>query len=68
MNKGETSEMYKTIMFSDSFVIHESLCLYENVDIFVEQFVMSFPVNTREALLAVPFLFQKREISQRQKL
>ena len=46
------SEMIRGMMSNDDFAIHENRCLYENDDVIVEHAVMSFPDNTREAVLS----------------
>ena len=51
MNKEKAMEMFSFMMNSPDFEIHESRCLYESDEAMVTHSVMSFPDETREAVL-----------------
>jgi len=52
MNKSQMSEMLRAFMSSDTVVVHNQRCLYENEDVMVEHSVMDFPDGTREAIIS----------------
>ena len=52
-NKDEWSSMVTEMMANDKFIQESSRCVYENDDILVEHSFMSYPDNTREAVMLV---------------
>lgn len=52
-SKDQWSEMVAGMMANDKFVQESSRCVYENDDIMVEHSFMSYPDNTREAVMMV---------------
>jgi len=52
-NKDEWSSMVTEMMANDKFIQESSRCVYENEDILVEHSFMSYPDNTREAVMLV---------------
>ena len=51
MNKDQMSEMLRGFMSSDSVVVNQQRCLYENNEVFVEHSVMDFADGTRESII-----------------
>ena len=51
MNRSDATEFYSMAMTKDAFAMHDSRCLYENDDVMIEHLIMSYPDNTREAVL-----------------
>ena len=54
--KQEWAEMVTGMMANDNFIQESSRCVYENDDIIVEHSFMSYPDNTREAVMLVAML------------
>ena len=52
-NKEEWASMVKEMMANDKFIQESSRCVYENDDILVEHSFMSYPDDTREAVMLV---------------
>jgi len=52
-DKGEWSSMVTEMMANEKFIQETSRCIYENEYIFVEHSFMSYPDNTREAVMLV---------------
>lgn len=52
-SKSEWTEMVTGMMANDKFVQESSRCVYENDDILVEHSFMSYPDNTREAVMMI---------------
>ncbi|MAY81995.1 MAG: hypothetical protein CL930_14600 [Deltaproteobacteria bacterium] len=51
MNKDQMAEMLRGFMSSDSVVVREQRCLYENEDIMVEHSVMDFADGSTESII-----------------
>ena len=51
--KEEWSSMAREMMANDKFVQESTRCVYENSEILVEHSFMSYPDNTREAVMMV---------------
>ena len=51
MNKSQMAEMLRGFMASDSVVVRELRCLYENDEVMVEHSVMDFADGTRESII-----------------
>ena len=54
--KNEWSELVREMMANEKFIQESSRCVYENDDILVEHSFMSYPDNTREAVMLVAML------------
>ena len=54
--KDEWAEMVTEMMANDKFIQESSRCVYENDEIIVEHIFMSYPDNTREAVMLVAML------------
>ena len=54
--KQEWAEMVTGMMANDKFIQESSRCVYENEEIIVEHSFMSYPDNTREAVMLVAML------------
>jgi len=54
--KQEWAEMVTGMMANEKFIQESSRCVYENDDIIVEHSFMSYPDNTREAVMLVAML------------
>ncbi len=54
--KDEWAEMVTEMMANDKFIQESSRCVYENDEIIVEHSFMSYPDNTREAVMLVAML------------
>ena len=52
-SKREWTEMVTATMANEKFVQESSRCVYENDDILVEHSFMSYPDNTREAVMMI---------------
>jgi ketosteroid isomerase-like protein len=52
-NRSEFYEMGKMMYASDKFTREKERCIYENDDILVEHVVMSFPDESKEAIMGV---------------
>jgi ketosteroid isomerase-like protein len=52
MNKAQMSEMMRAFMSSDSVVVNDQRCLYENDEVMVEHSVMDFADGSREAIVS----------------
>ena len=52
-DKGEWSSLATEMMANEKFIQETSRCIYENEDILVEHSFMSYPDNTREAVMLV---------------
>ena len=52
-DKGEWTSMATEMMANEKFIQETSRCIYENEDILVEHSFMSYPDNTREAVMLV---------------
>ena len=57
-SKSEWAEMAAGMMANDKFVQESSRCVYENDDIMVEHSFMSYPDNTREAVMMIAMNYQ----------
>ena len=55
-SKSEWSEMVKGMLANDNFIQESSRCVYENEEIMVTHDFMSYPDNTREAVMGVAML------------
>ena len=55
-NKNEWSELVREMMANEKFIQESSRCVYENDDILIEHSFMSYPDNTREAVMLVAML------------
>ncbi len=55
-SKSEWSEMVAGMLANDKFIQESSRCVYENDDILVTHDFMSYPDNTREAVMGVALL------------
>ena len=55
-SKSEWSEMVKGMLANDNFIQESSRCVYENEDIMVFHDFMSYPDNSREAVMGVATL------------
>ena len=53
VKKDELWSMVTEMMANDKFIQESSRCVYENDDILVEHSFMSYPDNTREAVMLV---------------
>ena len=53
LDKGEWSSLATEMMANEKFIQETSRCIYENEDILVEHSFMSYPDNTREAVMLV---------------
>ena len=53
MNKEQVRSMLNQMLNSDAFVQTEHRCIYENEDVLIEHSFMTFPDNTKEAVLVV---------------
>ena len=51
MNKAEMAEMLRGFLSSDSVVVQDQRCLYENDEVMVEHSVMDFADGSREATI-----------------
>jgi hypothetical protein len=51
--KEEWSSMVREMMANDKFIQESTRCVYENSEILVEHSFMSYPDNTREAVMMV---------------
>lgn len=51
--KDQWADMVAGMMANDKFVQERSRCVYENDDILVEHSFMSYPDNTREAVMMI---------------
>ena len=51
--KEEWSSMAREMMANDKFIQESTRCVYENSEILVEHSFMSYPDNTREAVMMV---------------
>ena len=51
--KSEWSEMVTGMMANDKFIQESSRCVYENDDILAAHSFMSYPDNTREAVMMI---------------
>ena len=56
MNKEEWTPMVTAMMQSDQLEIKNQRCIYENDNILVQHNFMSYPDNTREAVMLVAIL------------
>ena len=54
--KQEWAEMVTGMMANEKFIQESSRCVYENDEIIVEHSFMSYPDNTREAVMLVAML------------
>ena len=54
--KEEWSSMVREMMANDKFIQETTRCVYENSEILVEHSFMSYPDNTREAVMLVAIL------------
>ena len=54
--KQEWAEMVTGMMANEKFIQESSRCIYENDEIIVEHSFMSYPDNTREAVMLVAML------------
>lgn len=54
--KEDWIEMVREMMANDRFVQESSRCIYENDEIIVEHSFMSYPDDTREAVMLVAML------------
>ena len=54
--KNEWSELVREMMANEKFIQESSRCVYENDDILIEHSFMSYPDNTREAVMLVAML------------
>ena len=52
-SKSEWSNMVTGMMANDKFIQESSRCVYENDDILVAHSFMSYPDNTREAVMMI---------------
>ena len=52
-SKQEVGEMVRGMMSSDSLEVTDQRCVYENDDILVTHFIMTFPNGTRDAVMYV---------------
>ncbi len=52
MNKSQMAPMLRGFMASDSVVVRELRCLYENDEVMVEHSVMDFADGTRESIIS----------------
>ena len=52
-NKEEWASMVTGMMANDKFIQESSRCVYENDDIMVDHSFMSYPDNTREAVMLI---------------
>ena len=52
-DKGEWSSLATEMMANEKFIQETSRCIYENENILVEHSFMSYPDNTREAVMLV---------------
>jgi len=55
-NKEEWTEMVTGMMANDKFIQESSRCVYENDEILVEHSFMSYPDDSREAVMLVAML------------
>ena len=55
-SKGEWAEILRDMMSNEKFVQDSSRCVYENDDIMVEHSFMSYPDNTKEAVMLIAML------------
>ena len=55
-SKQEWAEMVTGMMANEKFIQESSRCVYENDEIIVEHSFMSYPDNTREAVMLVAML------------
>ena len=53
LDKGDWSSLATEMMANEKFIQETSRCIYENEDILVEHIFMSYPDNTREAVMLV---------------
>jgi len=51
--KSEWAEMVTGMMANEKFVQESSRCIYENEDILVEHSFMSYPDNSKEAVMMI---------------
>ena len=51
--KSEWSDMVTGMMANDKFIQESTRCVYENDDILVEHSFMSYPDDTREAVMMI---------------
>ena len=54
--KGEWIEMVRGMMANENFIQESSRCVYENDEIIVAHSFMSYPDDTREAVMLVAML------------
>ena len=52
-SKSEWTEMVSGMMANEKFIQESSRCVYENDDIMVEHSFMSYPDDTREAVMLI---------------
>lgn len=52
-SKGEWAPMATAIMANDKFIRESSRCVYENEDIMIEHSFMSYPDDSREAVMLI---------------
>jgi ketosteroid isomerase-like protein len=52
-SKSEWTEMVTGMMANEKFIQESSRCVYENDDIMVEHSFMSYPDDTREAVMLI---------------
>tara|TARA_B100000809_G_scaffold263907_1_gene318330 strand:+ start:2029 stop:2358 length:330 start_codon:yes stop_codon:yes gene_type:complete len=55
-SKSQWGEMLTGMFANDKFVQHSSRCIYENDDILVQHMLMSYPDNTKEAVVGISML------------
>lgn len=55
-NKTEWSSMVTEMMANDKFIQESSRCVYENDEILVEHSFMSYPDDSREAVMLVAMI------------
>ena len=55
-SKSEWAEMVSGMLTNDKFIQESSRCVYENEDIMVTHDFMSYPDDTREAVMGVAML------------
>lgn len=61
-SKEEWAGMVREMMANDKFIQESSRCVYENDDIIVEHSFMSYPDDTREAVMLVAMLMDGKVI------
>ena len=55
-SKSQWGEMLTGMFANDKFVQHSSRCIYENDDILVQHMLMSYPDDTKEAVVGISML------------